>query len=285
MSTLFGRKVSLVLSAPNQPPLVKAAFNDTPGVDVSGLDIDFSVRRSLVMAHPNVCDIHIYNLAPTTRTAISGTQNLNVSLAAGYQTNLEQIYLAEARAAWTERIGPDFVTHVEAGDGDKAMKARTNTGFGGRIPIATALQSIVKALGIGTGNINLIQSQLQKTGFSTVSASALTGKASRCLTDFCRSAGLEWSIQNGNLQIVELGTITRNEAVVCSVDTGMVESPTVDSHGLLSAKMLITPGLVPGGLVTVNSLFYNGTYRVNRCHWRGSVRGSDWHVQFEGTKY
>jgi hypothetical protein len=308
MAALFGRKVSLVISAPGKvlgasaaqglsqeettaiiqgqqgPPIVKATFNDSAGFDVSGLDIDFSIKRSLVMKHPNTCDIRVFNLSEQTRKQISGEQNLTVSLAAGYQGQIEQIYFAEARAAWTERHKTDWVTHIEAGDGDKALKARCNTGLGGRIPVGTALQAIVTALGIGPGNVAKIQNSLASGGFSVVSASSLRGSAARVLTDFCRSAGLEWSIQNGNLVISDVGALTSNQIVLCSVDTGMVDSPTVDSQGLLSAKMIIQPGVIPGALVQVKSLFYNGAYRITRCHWQGSVRGQDWYVSFEAQR-
>jgi len=286
-ASLFGRKVELVVSAPGSPPAVKAAFNDTPGLDVSGFDIDFSVRRSLAMKHPNVCKIEVYNLSESSRKALDGgpKTNLVVSLSAGYQGGLEQIYFSECRAAWTERVGPDWVTHLEAGDGDKAMKARCATGPGGYIPVASALTYIAQALGVGTGNLQAAQTAIAQSGIYNFSASAVSGSAARRLTDFCRSAGLEWSIQNGNLQIIKQGALTRTNAVLCSVDTGMIDSPTVDSHGLLSAKMLITPGLVPGGLVHVDSEFYSGDYRINRCHWDGSVRGLNWYVQFEGEKY
>lgn len=307
MAALFGRKVSLVVST-NAPvdastssglsardtqgatqgkqtgAVLTAAFNDSTGLDVSGLDIDFQVKRALVMRQPNVCSIKVYNLSEATRKQVSGASNLSVSLSAGYQGQLEQIYFAETRAAWTERVKTDWITHFEAGDGDKAMKARCNTGLGGRIPIDIALQAIVKSLGIGPGNVSKIASGLQKQGFTTVQGGALRGSSARVLTDFCRSAGLEWSIQNGNLVISEAGGLTSDQIVVCSADTGMVNSPTVDSQGLLSAKMIIQPGIIPGALVQVQSLFYNGAYRITRCHWEGSVRGQDWYVTFEGTK-
>jgi hypothetical protein len=284
MSALFGRQVSLIVSAPNAPPLVKASFNDSPGVDLSGLDIKYSVRRTLT-PHPNVAQIEVYNLTDDTRKSISGEQNLEVSLAAGYQGQMEQIFFSDARAAWTERQGPDWITHIEAGDGDKAMKARTRAGLGGRISVQTALNAIVKALGVGQGNVGQLIAALGANGFTTISGSAITGSAARCLTDFTRSAGLEWSIQNGNLQIMTLGQATRTQAIVCSVDTGMVNSPTVDSHGLLSVTMLITPGLVPGGIINVKSLFYKGYYRITRCHWEGEVRGQNWYCHMEAEKY
>ena len=132
MPALYGRKVELVVSAPNAPPLVKAAWNDTPGVDLSGLDIDFSVERTL-KPEPNNASIRVYNLSDATRKAVSGAKTLNVSLAAGYQSGVEQIYFGQVRAAWTERQGPDFITHFESGDGEQAKLARLNTGVGGRV--------------------------------------------------------------------------------------------------------------------------------------------------------
>lgn len=284
MPALYGRKVELVVSAPNAPPLVKAAWNDTPGVDLSGLDIDFSVERTL-KPEPNNASIRVYNLSDATRKAVSGAKTLNVSLAAGYQSGVEQIYFGQVRAAWTERQGPDFITHFESGDGEQAKLARLNTGVGGRVPIGTALSMIVQALGLGPGNVAKVQSALAKTGVTAINGGALTGNASRRMTDFCRSAGLEWSIQNGVIQILEQGSLLSPSAVLVSTATGMIESPTVDSKGIVTATMLITQGLVPGCLVSIDSLFFQGGYRVQRCRWQASTSGTEWNVTFDGKKY
>jgi hypothetical protein len=289
MSDLFGRKISLIVQAPGLPPVVQAAYDGSAGLEVSDFDIHFSIKRNL-LSQPNTAEIQIYNLAPQSRTALASAsgQNLTVSLSAGFQGGIEQLYLGEVRAAWTEHVGPDYITYFESGDGERVQKKRLlpiDTGLGGRVPISTALNAIVTALGIGPGNSALIQKSLAAQGVATLNASAVTGNATRRLTDLCRSAGLEWSIQNGVLQILEIGALLKGQAVLVSSDTGMLASPSVDSRGILHFKAEIIQGLVPGALVNVQSQFFQGGYRLERCHWHGQVDGPEWEVDCEGKKY
>ena len=49
--------------------------------------------------------------------------------------------------------------------------------------------------------------------------------AAEQLTELCRSAGLEWSVQSGVLQLLPRGRALQRSAVVLSSDTGLVGSP------------------------------------------------------------
>lgn len=286
---LFGRSVSLTIGAPNNPlTSVSVDFDDSnsTGLDVSGFDMEFVVERTL-KPEPNTCEIRILNLSADSRKKLSGVPKLTVRLEAGYKGATELLYLGECRAAWTERDGSDFVTHIESGDGEKEIQAaRLNTCLGAKVPVAAALTAIAKSLNLKPGNLAQAIASLQKAGFANINGAALNGSTARRLTDFCRSAGLEWSIQNGALQILDQGAILSTiEAIEVSESTGMVNSPTVDSQGIVSASILMTPGLIPGCLVRFDSLFQSGGYRVQRCKWHGSTFSQDWTIDFEAKKY
>ncbi len=286
-ASLYGRAVKLTVGVPDNPALkVDVEFNDTNshGLDVSGFDIEFEVEKTL-KPEPNTCAISVYNLSEDSRQILSGGHKLTVRLDAGYKGALSQLYLGEVRAAWTERSGPDFITHLESGDSEQEIaKSRIRASYGPKIPAMQALTAIVEALGVGTGNVATAAAMLAAKGIVTINGGSLGGHAASRLTDFCRSAGLEWSVQDGVIQILDLGQIISKQAVLVSAATGMLNSPTVDSDGIISVETLIIPGLQPGGLVVMDSLFVKGGYRVERCKWHGQIFGNEWSINFEGKK-
>lgn len=299
---LFGRSATLIVGSTTDPTVhVQAQFNEenTQGLDISGLDIEFVVEKSLRAAEPNTCQIKVFNMAPDHRQQLSGNAPLTVNLEAGYITNTSQLYFAGARAAWSSREGTDIITHIESTDTiarptglhkTKKIPPGSTTGSiyrttGARIPIAMAFQQIAESLGVGLGNLN---QALAEGSFpiSSVNASALVGNGARRMTDLCRSAGLEWSIQDGVLQILNIAeALSTVNAIELSEDTGLIESPSVDSQGALSCTALLIPGLAPGVLIDMDSEFVQGGYRIEKIRYVGSTRGQEWYAHIEAVRY
>jgi hypothetical protein len=291
-TTLKGRACSLVVGSPNDPNLnVSVNFNasNSIGLDVSGFDFAFEVTKTL-KPEPNTCSIQVYNLSEVSRKKLSGGKKLTVSLNAGYVDGSSLLYLGEVRAAWTQRDGSDFVTHIESGDGEAAIQtARLQVTRGAKVPVDAALNAIVQALqvaGVGGGNAAQVAATIAGKGLGAINGSALTGSAAKRMTDICRSAGLEWSIQNGNLQILNIGQVlSTTRSILMSSDAGMINSPSVDNKGIVTAQCLLIPNLIPGVLINFQSLFVNGGYRVERCRYVGQIFGTDWQCEFECRKY
>lgn len=287
MTQLFGRSAKLTIGSPtdiNQAASVAFTDQNAQGRDVSGFDFEFVVEKNL-KPEPNTLDLRVYNLGENTRRSLEGSQKLTVKLEAGYQGETELLWLGEARAAWSTREGPDVVTHIEAGDGEQAHRSsRIQLCYGPKIPVQLALQAIAQALGVGLGNVNQALSTLTKKGLKTLNGT-ISGSAARRLTDFCRSAGMEWSIQNGAIQLLDLGGLSTGTGFLLSSSTGMIGSPTVDNNGIVSASCLITPGIIPGCLVSIDGEFMRGSYRVERCRWYGQTWGQDWNIDMECRKY
>ena len=299
---LFGRSLKLIIASPDVPtPLVDGKFNaDQSGVDISGLDCDFHIEKSLKPTEPNSCRLRIYNLAQSTRQSISGAHPLTVKLEAGYVGATAQLYFAQTRAAWTQGDGPEFTTHVESQDtiarpsGVRRTKKPvpgSPTGSiyvtkGARVPIQQAFQSIADSLGIGVGNLNAALAGRPNQSLTSVNGAALLGNGAQRMTDLCRSAGLEWSVQDGALQLLNIaGTLSTTKAIEISESTGMVGSPSVDSQGAVSFKTLLIPGMAPGVLVNFDSLFVKGGYRIEKIRYIGSTYGEAWWCEADGVKY
>lgn len=299
---LFGHQLVLQIGYPNNPNLpVNVNFNasNSSGLDtggITGIDVDFVVEKDIKNTSPNTCSIKLYNLNDQSRAAISGKHPLTVKLEAGYTGGTTQLYFAQTRAAWSEREGPQNVTRIESTDtvarvtGTRATKKITNTAalyktMGARVPISQAFQAIAGVMGIGVGNLNQALAGLT-VNLPQVNGAALLGNSAQVMTDLCRSAGLEWWVDDGNLCLVNIGGfLSGTAAIEISEDTGLVGSPSVDSTGALALKTRIIPGLVPGVQISVKSLFVRGGYRVEKCRYKGSTRGKEWDIELDAVVY
>lgn len=245
---------------------------------------------------PNKGELKIWNLSRQQRAQIEemrpkigSTTGIPVLIEGGYKsTGLSQIFLGDLRTAWSERVGPDWITTIESGDGEQAIKnAQLDVAYGPRTSPEVALRAIVKALGVGDGNVAKTMAKLRATGVANLFEHRIpiSGSAADHLTNFTRSAGLEWSIQDGALQITDRGRALDGFAVRLNSTSGLVESPTVDPKGVLTARMFLQPSIRVGALLVLDSLTVQGNWRIERAAWECDTHGRPWYVTVEAKRY
>lgn len=274
---LFGRKWSVTLGT----------------VQTDALRTVFKVKKNLKQ-DPNTCEIKVYNLGQDNRDVLSNATGgkLVAKLEAGYETTgTSLLFLGEVRNAFTEWNGPDCITTVTTGDSEKEMQeARIHKTLGTGAPIEDALYSIAKALGVGLGNIDQAVALLATKGAARGMfgpGTALSGNAKRVMTEFCQSAGLEWSVQDGAIQITDRNKPLLKTAVLLSSETGLIGSPSVDFKAksktvaggvYVKCKCLLIPDLAPGRAVILKSRAVSGAYRIESLEYQGDSHGdgNDW---------
>lgn len=264
------------------------------GLDVSKHRCYWKVEKTN-KPEPNKCQLKIWNLSREHRAQIEqltpkedSTSGVPVLIEGGYKsTGTSQIFLGDLRTVWSERQGPEWITTIESGDGEQAIKnARINQSLGPRTSPDVVLRAIVRSLGVGEGNVNETLAKLRTTGQANLlDRVMLTGSAADRLTDFTRSAGLEWSIQNGALQILDRDKALSGFAVILGSGSGLVESPTVDPKGVMTARAFLQPGIRVGALVRPESLTVRGNYRIERASWECDTHGIPWYVTVEAKRY
>jgi len=281
-------------------------------IEITELDVAFKIEKSL-KDEPNTCELHVWNLNETQRAQIEelnptvgtvsalaaakaktavrqqATKGIPVRIEAGYEDegDLSLLWLGDLRSAHSLRDGPHWVTVLESGDGEKAWQnARMNVSFGPKTPVDTALRAMVRALGIGQGNLEQIVHKLKVGGMGKLfpRGTVFSGPVQRELRDFARSADIEFSIQDGTLQIIDAGKALAESAILVSSETGMLESPTVDIDGILTVKMLMQPGIRPGRLLVVDADRIKGNYRAERITWEADSAGDSWSVEIEASR-
>lgn len=252
----------------------------TQGFD--DFDCEFKVVRTL-SSKPNTCELKLYNLAESSRSAIVAGELVRVE--AGYTTGMTLLFAGDVKRAKTKVEGADRVTTIEAGDGENSIqRARVLRSFGPGATIDTVVAAIAEAAGVGVGNA---REALREAGLGRVSGTfpqgtIVDGAFADELTRVCASAGYEWSIQDGVLQLLRRGSALDRVAVVLSSDTGLLEADR-SKTGTLEAKALLIPDLVPGRKVDVRSPNVRGVFRVTKAEYSGATRGDDWTAAIEGS--
>ncbi|HYQ47151.1 MAG TPA: hypothetical protein VER11_34510 [Polyangiaceae bacterium] len=263
-------------------------------IQFDALDAQFTVVKTL-KPQPNTCELTVWNLNEEHRQQLQqmnpkvaqATKGIPCKIEAGYKDSVSQIWLGDLRTVETTREGPDFLTKLTSGDGERGWQnGRIHVSYGPQTAIDTAFRAIARALGVSEGNLAKTVSKLKIAGAAIFSHGVvISGAASTHLTELARSAGLEVSIQDSALQFLDLNKAAAGTAVRLSADTGLIESPTVDQKGVLTAKTLMIAGLHCGSLVTVDSRFVKGTYRVEKCSWTGERHGDDWFCEINASRY
>lgn len=251
--------------------------------EITGLDVSFSVDRTL-RREPNRAAIRVWNLARSTRDELSRVDSARVLLEAGYESGTAVIFDGELQRITSKKSGEDWLTEIESGDGARSIRAaRVSVSSRSNQLLRTSLEQCANALGVGIGNA--AEAFVRANSSSRIrQGSVLSGQAEDVLTRLCDSVQLEWSVQGGVLQVLPARRALTSEAVRLTASTGLVGSPSVDSHGKLQAEALLIPQLEPGRLVSVESTHVQGTWRITRASYTGDLSGSAWGVAIEGRQ-
>lgn len=264
MTTLFGRRWRVQVGT----------------LVTSDVDITFKIKRTLA-SRPGTLELSLYNLSADHRAEIEGSRRAGVQLDAGYVGAVSMLFAGDVRRASTKRDGTDLVTTVTAGDGEHAVRnARVVGSFARGTPLDAMAQAIAAGMGVGVGNATTMLQNIAG-GRTARGGTLVDGTAAQELTRLCAAAGLEWSIQDGALQLLTLGGALQRTAIRLADGTGLIGSPEKGKAGKVKASALIIPDLVPGRLVVVDSSTVIGGYRIESSETTGDTRGDDWTVAME----
>lgn len=255
-------------------------------LEVSALDIKFQVTKS-TKPQPNTCEVQIWNLSAEHRAQLATPKALPMRLEAGYKEGMAIIYLGEVRSLVSMVEGSDIITKFSTGDSEKEMQnARLNVPIGAGAGPDQVMQLLVQGLGVSPGNVQQAVAKLRARGSAEVygKRGVISNHVAQELTDLCRSAGLEWSVQDGKMQILDLNKPLDGQAFVLSADTGLVGSPTVDMKGIVEATCFLMPLLNPGRMVMFDAVNLKGGYKVIHVEYTGDSKGNDWYAKITGKK-
>jgi hypothetical protein len=291
----------------DNPTIAKPAYLlNIAGVQISGadstkLDIEFTIERSLTPTS-NTAEILVYNLSEQTRKTMQGFDGaVPVELHAGsdpgpidpgWQPGL--LFKGKLREITSANQGSDWITRVSSGDGDEANKV-VSFSIGPGASLTEAVNKLIKEMEVSIGNAKtaiLGAGFLNGGGNQMPSGAVMHGSAGQQLERLLRSMGKSYSIQNGELQILESGKPDNQTAYVLNIDNGLVGSPEIATiknaagvkvKGGCKFRSLLTSEIYPGRQVKIESKQVDGYFRVISCSYQGQYAGPDWYVDCVST--
>ena len=276
MGKLFNRTFALNLGG----TLVSSETTDGARNEI--LRVTFQIEKSLTES-ANTAEISVYNLAEQTRAKVS-EKALLTTLEVGYSGQSSIIFKGQLEAGTNQRDGVDWVTSFQSTDGGKQLReSRINVSFK-TISASDAMQKIVNALGVGIGTAKekIAQGNIRGALDDFKNGLVLSGPTKRELTRLTKTLGYDWSVQDGQLQLLAArDAIEPGDAIVLNPDTGLIGSPESGENGVIDARALLIPQLTPGRVVRLESRQIEGFYRVEKVAYQGDTHGQDWYADLE----
>lgn len=192
---------------------------------VEGLRITFEINKDIKPA-ANRAKIQIYNLAPETRARIQELK-YEVILRAGYaDESVDEIFHGDIVSISHEKNEGDVITTIEGHDGQTALRdSHSILSYGDGSSVLQILKDVSGSMGIpvkSTDFQRIVGEQKFLQGFS------FSGPTRDVMDKLTARAGLEWSIQGNQVQIIKKGGVVPkalNQIPVVSPDHGLIGSP------------------------------------------------------------
>jgi hypothetical protein len=273
---------------------VRATFSGglviNPGAStIDQMRISFSIQKS-VSSSANSAEVKLYNLAPSTRNGM-GKEFDSITLEAGYippgqSGNVGIIFKGAIRDVEHRREGPDIITIISCGDGDKALRRATiSKSYQAGTPVKDVIDDIAKELeneGISRGEFKYPDA-LKDKKFKRPYAAC--GSCARELDVIGRGNGFYWSTQNETLEIIPSDGFVGGVALI-SPETGMIGTPAITDNGV-RVSALLNPEIRPNRRVQLESQTLemngdNGMYRVSEVTYTGDNHSGDFKVDITG---
>lgn len=286
MTAAFERRYELTLAKQAKG----AGFFDAVlpnAIIIRGMEIKFKIERSLEPT-PNGATIDVFNLADNTRVEFQ-KKPLRVRLDVGYarQAQLSRLIEGDLMFSGGDRKDGNVITSFTVGDGERSyVEARVSRSLTSGVNIKSVIGEIASSMGLKlpTSVADATALLKQYSGGAT-----LHGPSRDQMTKALRGTGYGWSIQDGALQILRDTDTRAGFAEIVSPSTGLVGSPEYGaSHEankppVLKFKVVLRPGLVPGGRVKVESAEVNGFFRLTKIIHTGDFRDNDWYSECESN--
>lgn len=271
-SYLFRRAYSLTLQPAGFVSILAQKFSDQ-------LRITFDIEKNSYSTS-NKSKIEVYNLSSDSRAKY--TKGSLLTLQAGYITTIDTLFIGIVTGrVMNTRKGPDIITSFEFGDGEKEIfYTNFDQSYPPATPVIMIINDLVQAMKIRLGSVTGIPvTAIYNKGF------VASGSVKRNLDYITKSYNLQWSIQNGELQILPIGAALLQQAVLVSQNTGMIGVPSEGNGGdnITTFTSLLNPKLAPSALVALQSEQFNGIYTIKSVKHEGDTHSNKWQSTCECT--
>lgn len=295
MTVKWGRTYSLELAGrpiPLPPTFAGPLPQVTSGVNIITLEypltLKFNVSRH-TFSEANTMNLQIYNLSDLHQKQIYWDEYLKstpipIKLKAGYQTSptVPLIFSGYVKLAYTERIGPDTITHIEAYDGGFGME---NGSINYTAPAKTSFVDIFTALvnggtkdgqyiGNGLPGVTAGEVLINPLPLPLTEAQTFSGSTLEQIQKIVPQGG-NFFVDNGVAHIIGFNEQLSNFLGTLSSSSGLLGVPKRYGYHV-SASCVFEPRLQLGQTLKLESEFVpwvNGMYQVIGFQHHGTISG------------
>lgn len=235
----------------------------TKALDLSDMHFRFKVASADIES-PNNASIRVYNLSKDTSKLVRDEFS-RVILQAGYEGSFGVIFDGTIRQFKLGRESAvDTYLDLLAADGDIAYNfatiAKTLSAPNTTPDVVVAnLVDTLRPHGVEKGSIappSLGGTKPNPRG------KVMFGMTRVIMRQYLQSLGQTWNIQNGKVNVIPLEGYLPTEAVELTALTGLVGLPEQTNDGI-SARCLLNPRLIAGGLVKIDNASINKILQQN----------------------
>lgn len=249
------------------------------GKEITSLRVAFQIEKSNDSG-ANTASISVWNLSPESISLLQ-QDDIQVNLECGYGSTIGLVFSGNDILLNVRRSLPDVITEIRSQDGGEQLRTQVvSLGF----EPGALFQDVVRSLISQFQNLTISDVDMAKLSQDGLPQGLIaTGKAQKFLDDLLKSKGYEWSVQDGEIRVVEDTAVTDDSAVLLNYKTGLVGSPTKTKDGV-NVTCLLNPRIRPYRLLQLESNEtpgVSGVYKVDKVTHRGDSWGKDWYTTAE----
>jgi hypothetical protein len=234
--------------------------NQAQALVISDLRFTFQIQNAVEQT-PNIAMVRVYNLSEDkVRMLTKNVDEFNtLRLQAGYEHSFGTIFQGTIKQFRKGKEGNvDTYLDIYAADGDLGYNfGVVNQTLEAGCSVADEVRSISKQM----GNTDVPQHALdvsENMGGILPRGKVLWGLGRDRLSEVCNSGNVNWSLQQGQLTLVELDGYLPGTAVQLNSQTGMIGQPEATDNGI-EITCLLNPLIRIGGRVQINNADINKT--------------------------
>lgn len=243
------------------------------------LHVSFSIERTDLEAQ-NTGRVTLWNLNKQHLAALD-EKDCFLSLRAGYRNRLSKIFAGIVANATTTKDGADVKTEIEVIDNLVEIRdTYVSLSYNGTVKWKTIFDDVAGQMGVAiTYSYNAEFADISN-GFSFV------GPARDIMTKGCACCNLEWSLQNGVMQVKRPNDVMSKEVFVLSPETGLLGIPARITEATSQTgnksdigwevKYFLNGAINIDDYVKLESKEVTGFFRVSKLSIEGDNLAGDW---------
>jgi len=268
MTTLYNRHVSIEIGKEGEE-----------GRRFEELFIAFEVAKSN-QSNANTATVSIYNLNARSRDLI-GQEGAVYILRAGYfgleeDPLIEILSVGNVEEIVTEKTGSDVVTKLTlTEDGKKLRDTTVDLSFGKGANTEVIVNEMASIMGVTKGTVKGLTNKVFNSGAS------VSGKVKDRMDEIVKNDGLDWSIQNGELQILPRGDSTDETAVSLTNDSGLLTARKIkfNEEDQVNFKSLLNPSIKIGRKIYIKNREIDGFFVVQNIKYVGDNKSGPFYCE------